>query len=157
MVDPWGICLRRGIWVLVGYCHLRESRRTFHVDRVVDLTVSSGRPRTPDYEVPADFDIAEIAREQVWEHRLHQAMDVDVRLSPALAPMAERLFPNASVRPVGEEARVRVRASYLDGLLRRVLSLGDGARVESPPDAVRRAREMVRAVAQAHGAEGRAP
>src|SRR3990172_9011916 len=28
-VDPWGLCLRRGVWVLVGYCHLRRRSLPF--------------------------------------------------------------------------------------------------------------------------------
>lgn len=149
-VDPWGLCLRRGVWVLVGYCHLRRSQRTFHVDRIAELHLNPARPRTPDYEPPADFDVAEVAREQVWEHRFHAPVDVELRLSGELAPMAGRLFPGAAVEVDGEAARVRVRATYLDALLRRTLGLGAAARVVTPPEAVSRWREMLAAVARAH-------
>jgi len=149
-VDPWGICLRRGVWVLVGYCHLRRARRTFHVDRIAALTGNPHQPRTPDYEVPESFDVAEIAREQVWEHRFHPPVEVELSLSGALAPMAAHLFPNARVEEDGERASVHVRATYLDGLLRRVLPLGEGARVVSPREAVARRKQMLQAVARAH-------
>lgn len=147
-VDPWGICLRRGVWVLVGYCHLRKARRTFHVDRVAEIAVNQAAPRHADYEVPEEFDIGEIAREQVWEHRFHPAVEVELALSEELSPMAGRLFPNAKVEGAGET--VRVRATYLDALLRRVLSLGEAVKVVGPRQAVARRREMLKAIAKAH-------
>lgn len=152
-VDPWGLCLRRGVWVLVGHCHLRREARTFHVDRIAALEINPQRPRTPDYEPPPDFDVAEVAREQVWEHRFHAPVEVELRLGGELAPLAGRLFPGAQVEPEGEAARVRVRATYLDALLRRVLGLGAAARVVAPEQAVARARQMLEAVARAHSGE----
>ncbi|MFN7135297.1 MAG: helix-turn-helix transcriptional regulator, partial [Myxococcales bacterium] len=148
-VDPWGICLRRGVWVLVGWCHLRKGRRTFHVDRIAELWLNKEKPRTPDYDVPADFDIADVAKEQVWEHRFHAPVDVTLELSDELLPLAERLFPGA--RRDGQ--RLVVTATFLDGLLRRVLPLGEGARVIAPAEAVTRASAMLGRVEAAHGGE----
>jgi len=65
--------------------------------------------------------------------------------------MAERLFPNSQVSREGGRAAVVVRASYLDGLLRRVLPLGEGAQVQGPPRALARRQQMLRAVARRHG------
>ena len=153
-VDPWGICLRRGVWVLVGHCHLRKARRTFHVDRIAQVRVNPSRPRTPDYEVPADFDVADVAREQVWEHRFHAPVEVELHLSEELASMAGRLFPGAQVAPGKQGVRVFVAATYLDGLLRRVLPLGSGVRVVAPRAAVARRRQMLSAVAAVHTRAG---
>ena len=150
-VEPWGICLRRGVWVLVGFCHLRRARRTFHVDRIASVEVNQASPRHADYEVPESFDIGEVAREQVWEHRFHQEMRVELRLSEELSPMAARLFPNAEVEQGSDgEATVRVRATYLDALLRRVLPLGEAATVVAPKEAVARRKQMLQAIALAH-------
>lgn len=153
-VDLWGICLRRGVWVAVGHCHLRKAQRTFHVDRIVAVRVNAQKPRTPDYEVPEGFDIADVAREQVWEHRFHAPLDVELQLGPELAPMAPRLFPNARVDAEAAEARVLVRATYLDGLLRRILPLGGGVRVLGPEQAVARRREMLEAIGAGHDEQG---
>jgi proteasome accessory factor B len=154
-VDPWGICLRRGVWVLVGHCHLRKDRRTFHVDRIVEATLNPARPRTPDYEVPEDFDVAVVAREQVWEHQFHAPVQVELLLAPELAPMAGRLFPHAQLAVDGKGVRVQVTATYLDALLRRVLPLGEDARVVAPRAAVARWRQMLEAIAQAHASPQR--
>ncbi len=150
-VDPWGVCLRRGVWVLVGHCHLRGGRRTFHVDRIAEVTLNRERPRSPDYEVPADFNVADVAREQVWEHRFHAPVEVTLELSDELLPLADRLFPGARR---GEGSAVVVTASFLDGLLRRVLPLGEGARIVSPAEAKQRAAEMLGRIEAAHAAGG---
>ena len=39
-VDPYGLALRRGVWSLVGYCHLRQGLRTFHVHRIRALKMN---------------------------------------------------------------------------------------------------------------------
>ena len=45
-VDPYGLVLRRGVWSLVGYCHLRQGLRTFHVHRIRALKMNGSKPRT---------------------------------------------------------------------------------------------------------------
>jgi proteasome accessory factor B len=150
-VDPWGLCLRRGAWVLVGYCHLRQAERAFHANRIEELSVNEFRPKTPDFEVPKGFDIARYAAEQPWEHKIHAAVVVEIELSKDIAPTAARLFPGAQVtnRKNGT-ALAKVTATYLDGLIRRVVALGTSARVIEPKDAVKRARQMLKQVANAH-------
>ena len=36
-VDPNGLVFYEGIWILIGYCHLREKLLHFALDRIVDL------------------------------------------------------------------------------------------------------------------------
>jgi proteasome accessory factor B len=151
-VDPWALCLRRGVWVLVGWCHLREAERTFLVDRIVAVEVNPKQPRSPDYELPEGFHVSKVAAEQVWEQRFHAPVEVSIDLSAELAPLAGRLFPNARVEPDGPGAKLTVTATYLDGLLRRVLPLGEGAVVTGPERAVERMRQMAQAVLARHAA-----
>ena len=148
-VDAWGVCLRRGVWVLYGYCHLRKAERLFHVDRITAITVNKGKPRSPDYDVPSTFEIAAIAREQVWEHRFHAPLQVEIALAEELAPLADRLFPGGE-KAGDDGARITVRATYLDGLLRQLLPLGDRAKVVGPAKAVIRVKEMLALLDQAH-------
>lgn len=61
-VDPYGVAYRRGLWYLVGYCHLRESVREFRVDRIEGV-VRTGRP----FQRPATFSLAEHFDRQVRE------------------------------------------------------------------------------------------
>jgi proteasome accessory factor B len=147
-VDPWGLALRRGLWTLVGFCHLRQAPRTFHVHRIRALTVNAQRPKSPDFEVPADFRLDDYVATWPWQFRFHPPVDVGLELKGELAPLATRLFP--AQPSMGERVSLTVRATHLDGLITYVLSLGADARVVSPPEAVERFRAMAQRVLDAH-------
>lgn len=148
-VDGYGLALRRGLWSLVGYCHLRKAVRTFHVHRVRKLTVNAARPKSPDYEVPAAFRLDDYVATWPWQHRFHEPVVTEVLLTGELAPLAASLFP---VTPEADArgARLSVPASDLDGLVKYVLSLGPEARVLGPPSAVARHRAFAERVRDAH-------
>jgi len=143
-VDPYGIALRRGVWIVVGHDHLRGALRTFHVSRMSKLTVNAKRPKSPDFEVPEGFDLAAHAHEQAWEHAVHAPVEVELSLDPSLASIAPRLFPHADVSDGG--TRVRVRARFVDGLVRAVLGLGGRAEITAPESVRARARELLGAL-----------
>jgi proteasome accessory factor B len=153
-VDPYGLALRRGIWTLVGYCHLRQGIRTFHVHRVQGLTVNASRPRSPDFTVPADFRLDAYVAAHPWQHRFHEPVAVTIALYGELAPLASRLFPDAQVDAKADEpkdkAEVTVAVTYLDGLVRYALSLGPSAKVLFPNEAVERWQQMAARVLSLH-------
>lgn len=149
-VDPYGLALRRGIWTLVGYCHLRQAIRSFHVHRIRGLTVNASKPRSPDFELPEGFRIDDYVASAPWQHRFHAPVEVTLLLERALAPLAERLFPGAQAAPDGEGTRVTVTATFLDGLLRYALSLSPDCRVRAPASAVDRFGELATTIAEAH-------
>jgi predicted DNA-binding transcriptional regulator YafY len=37
LVDPYGMVFYEGVWIMVGYCHLRKQIRTFAFDRILSL------------------------------------------------------------------------------------------------------------------------
>ncbi len=152
-VDPWGLALRRGVWNLVGWCHLRKELRTFYVHRVRALTMNAAKPRAPDFVVPADFRVDAHVASWPWQHRIHAPLEVTITLTGELAPLARQLF---SIEPVleGATARLAVSATNLDGLVTYVLSLGAGARITAPEQARDRLRELAQRVLTAHAAPG---
>ncbi len=155
-VDPYGLALRRGVWNLVGWCHLRKELRTFHVSRIRSVRMNTAKPRVADFTVPADFKVDDHVASWPWEHRLHAPVEVVVSLTGELVPLGRQLF---GVEPTheGEQARVTVAATNLDGLLTYVLSLGAGARVQAPADARARVVELAQRVLAAHTPAGGAP
>ncbi|MBL8920271.1 MAG: WYL domain-containing protein [Myxococcaceae bacterium] len=156
VVDGYGLALRRGLWTLVGYCHLRQGIRTFHVHRMRKVTVNTAKPRSPDYEVPASFSLDEYVATWPWQHRFHEPLRVDVLLTGELSPLAGTLFPSTPADdPRG--SRVTVQATDLDGLVKYVLSLGPAAKVLGPARAVERHHELARAVLAAHPTVKEAP
>jgi proteasome accessory factor B len=150
-IDPYGLALRRGLWSLVGYCHLRKDIRTFHVHRIRELTVNAKNPKTPDYDVPKDFALDAYVASFPWQHRFHEPVAVELELRGQLKALAPQLFPGS---PSQGEGRVTVSATDLDGLLRYALSLGAEAKVLGPAEAVSKHREMARNVAALHKGGG---
>lgn len=53
-VDPYGLTFRFGAWYLIGFCHLRESIRTFGLDRIRSIRVLDDH-----FRYPKDFDLEE--------------------------------------------------------------------------------------------------
>lgn len=50
-LDCYGLLYHREQWYAIGYCHLRQSVRTFRLDRVLRV-----EPQTERFERPHDFD-----------------------------------------------------------------------------------------------------
>ncbi len=149
-VDPYGLALRQGTWCLVGHCHLRQGIRTFLVHRVRALQVNTGKPRSADFEVPKDFRLEDYVATYPWQHRFHPPVEVEVTLRGELAPMAERLLPIATVTRDGALVRCRLSATDLEGLTRYVLSLGPGAKLTAPAEAVQKFTALASKILSAH-------
>ena len=54
IVDPYGLVFFEGVWVLIGYCHLRKGIRSFAIDRIIDL-----KERFLYFEIRGGFDLEE--------------------------------------------------------------------------------------------------
>jgi proteasome accessory factor B len=122
-VDPYGLAFRGGSWRLVGYCHLRKAQRVFVVDRIERMQVNEQKPNTPDFETPQGFDAGAAAGKRPWQWVGTAPLEVKLRFAPGSEALAERVFD----APDG-----LLQATYLDGLIPLVLSLGDRVWIESP-------------------------
>ena len=56
---------REGAWLAVGWCHLRREIRSFRVDRMQTAEMAA-KPKSPDFERPADFDVKAYAQRSPW-------------------------------------------------------------------------------------------
>ncbi len=149
-VDPYGLYQRGGAWYLVGWCHLRQDIRTFHLSRIVSLTVNPSAPRTPDFTVREDFSLAELAAREPWEYHVHPAQRCRVRLdSPVSEEVLASFGPRKKVLDEEGGVVVEVEATNAEGLLRHVLSLGDGAAILAPRGLRDRARQVLAELAGA--------
>jgi len=149
-VDPYGLVLRRGVWSLVGYCHLRQGLRTFHVHRIRGLKMNPSKPRTHDFQIPEEFDIDAQVPHAPWQWRIEAPVEVRLRLEGPLAAQAEAHFPGATVERRGAETEVVVQVTLMDALLTHVLALAPQAQVVSPEAARARFRVLAEAVAARH-------
>lgn len=60
-VEPYGLFARDGRWYLVARDVDADGMRVYALARVRDLTVNAAKPKTPDFEPPEHFDVAEWA------------------------------------------------------------------------------------------------
>jgi len=52
IIDPYVVVLYEGIWILVGYCHLRKTIRSFALDRIMEI-----KERNLYFNAQPDFDL----------------------------------------------------------------------------------------------------
>jgi proteasome accessory factor B len=157
-VDPFGLFLRERTWCLFGHCHLRNERRTFHLDRIASVEVNAKGPRTPDFEVPSDVDLAALARLKPWQYPLFEPVVARLRLAPRLAFAATRLFgagATVEAEPDGS-AQVAVEVRHPDAFLEHLLGLRDGVVLLEPDDLKAGLLRRLDAILEAHP-EGASP
>ena len=150
-VDPYGLVYRQGAWLLVGFCRLRREVRSFRLDRMQDVTVAP-KPRTPDFERPADFDARRYVDRSPWTFAVEPPVKVDLEIRPQAAAVQNEDFGESAKRKQGADGAARVKFSCPNPeyLVTRVLA-AKGALVVKSPDALRaRVRHELEAVAARH-------
>ncbi len=149
-VEPWGVYLFAGRWYLVALDADISARRTFSIRLMRSMSVNAGSPRTPDFEIPADFTISSHVRLpfQFGE----EDFDVRIAIAPGQAWRAEYLTAGSGtldVTPDGgrlwnTNARSRSR------LARWVIENGPGVSIVHPEEIGRDVEAGLRQVAQMH-------
>ncbi|MFW6200161.1 MAG: helix-turn-helix transcriptional regulator [Gemmatimonadota bacterium] len=148
-VDPWGLLFQHSHWYLVGRDRNRDARRVFRVSRMEPVEVNDRRPATPDYEIPEDFDLADLRGRDAWELGDEEALRARVRFDFPRSLWAERNDVGALVsRDEEDGAQLReFEVIQTDPFLRWILSLAGDARIVEPPELVDAFHEMARQLA----------
>ena len=73
--EPYSIVHWKGSWYAAGYCRLRQSLRSFRVDRITDISLTDIR-----FDRPADFSAKDVLMGQLLPGSLHAERLVDVRI-----------------------------------------------------------------------------
>lgn len=153
-VAPWGLLFRNGHWYLVGHDATRDAVRVFRVGRMDDVTPNERAPRTPDYEIPADFTLDALSERHAWElgEGDDDAIVVRVLFRFPLSLWAERNDFGVHAEQLDDGAAVRTfDVQQVDPFVRWLLSL-EGEAVVLEPDAVAaQFAAMAQRVADAHG------
>jgi proteasome accessory factor B len=154
LVDPYGLYYRQGIWYLVGYCHLRQSERTFHVGRIKELAFAKRSRRGGSFKLPDAFDINLHSRRRPWEYPREEPVEVTIRLAKRLVPAVPEIFGGrAKVEEVNETALVRVPVTYRPPFIAAVLPFGADAEVISPLDLREEVGAIFKELAQTYQGE----
>ena len=146
-VDPYGLIYRQGAWLLVAHCHLRKGVRSFRLDRMVEVAVAP-KPKSPDFERPADFDVRRFADRSPWTFEVAPPVDVEIDVHPPAATVANEDFGEGALRETlaGGATRIRFRCANPDYLVYRVLAAKGAMTVRSPAELRRRLRAELDAI-----------
>lgn len=150
-VAPYGLLFQHGHWYLIAHDDRRDDLRVFRLGRMENLEINDKAMKTPDYEIPADFDLAEYAGRRPWE--LGGEPDpvmARVRFRFPASLWADRNAYGTLTQALDGGASIReFQVHQVDPFLRWVLSQAGEAIIEEPgelrkayDDLVRRTREV---------------
>lgn len=153
-IEPYGLFLYGGRWYAVGRDTAKGDIRTFTVARASDIETNGAKPKTPDFERPADFDVARYSRFAFQYGPASAEFVARVHFASSAAWRADALTASQ-----GELERVadggvdwRVPARDADRLARFVAENGPGLSLAEPAEAAARLRAGLEEVARLHEA-----
>jgi predicted DNA-binding transcriptional regulator YafY len=151
LVDPYGLVFHEGIWILVGYCHLRKRVRNFALDRIKDL-----RERYLYFEAPKDFDLEEYLSRS-WGIFDDQDVDVVVRFKAIIADYILRKdrwhqSERRHILPSGE-VELSFTVAGIQEIKRWIYSWLPNVEVVEPPWFREQINKELQASAKSHGKE----
>jgi proteasome accessory factor B len=121
-LDPYALVYREGAWLAVGWCHLRQEVRSFRVDRIREA-VQAAKPKSPDFERPADFDVKAYAQRSPWTFTTDPPEEVQLALSAEAAEVANEDFGLTAVKRVdGDRTLVTFDCGNLEFAATRVIA-----------------------------------
>jgi predicted DNA-binding transcriptional regulator YafY len=135
-IDPYGLLVHEGAFYVVGFCHLRRSRRTFLVDRIVFAKATDRH-----FTIPRDFSLKDHFKD-AWNIIRDQALvTVKVRFNRSVARIIEegRWHDSQKLERLPDgSVLLTARVSGWEEIKRWILAFGPAARVLDPPDLIRR-------------------
>ena len=148
-VEPFGLFFLNQHWYLAARASGGEPVKNYRVNRISELSLNASRPGTPDYAIPATFNLRDHARSrQAWELGAGDAIDAMVlfRVNSGAAAAALRLGEPVDGHP--ENRRFRVRRT--DAFARWLLSFAGDIVPVSPPELVAEYHTLVAATLTHH-------
>jgi proteasome accessory factor B len=121
-LDPYAMVYREGAWLVVGWCHLRKDVRSFRVDRIREA-VMAPKPKSPDFERPADFDVKAYATRSPWTFTSEPPEEVQLVIAAEAAEVANEDFgPTAVKRHDGDRTLVTFDCTNPEFAVSKVLA-----------------------------------
>lgn len=128
-LDPYALVYREGAWLAVGWCHLRKEVRSFRVDRMHEA-VQAPKPKSPDFERPANFDVKAFAQRSPWTFTTDAPEEVQLALSPEAAEVGNEDFgPNAVKRQDGDRLLITFDCGNFEFAATRILAAKGAIRI----------------------------
>ena len=148
VVDPYGLIFHEGAWIMVGYCHLRKSIRSFALDRVIDF-----KERYLYFTLMEGFEL-ESYLSQSWGIYDDEAVSVTVQFSHEVSDYIlrkDRWHPSEKreILPDGE-VRLTFTVAGVDEIKRWIYSWLPHVRVIEPESLRKKIREELNRSVQNH-------
>lgn len=131
-VEPYSLILKDGAWYVYCFCRLRKDFRYFKVSRIIDLKVRDENFTGRSFHADSSVIQNDILKDK-------EMCEVILSVESAALSACEEWLGVNCVAKVGEGYIAKAVLPYDDLLVRRILSLGNGVRVEKP----RRLRQAV--------------
>ena len=131
-VEPWSVVGAGGVWYLRGHCRVAGGHRDFRLDRIAELEVLA----TP---------VAHRSDQAIGEAPRYVPSPEDETIVIDLAQPAWWLVDDLVADDVQQEGAwrtVTLRARELEWLARRLVGIGQAARVRRPDALARRVEEL---------------
>ena len=136
-VDPLRVEAVDDDWYLRGWCHLREGIRTFRLDRITELTVTT----TPQAEHPSELALSDTLFSPAGDEH-----EVVVELPTAALPLLGDFLVDAEVVELdGARARATLRVAHFHAVKRLAARMPGALRVVEPREARTLTREWATA------------
>jgi predicted DNA-binding transcriptional regulator YafY len=151
LVEPHRVLLRSGVFYLVAYDRGRKGWRTFALDRFLSTPVRAGTNNV-SRQIPAAYASDDVLGFMKSDQ---PRTEVTVELNQYVAASAISRRWQAAQRVElldGGCARIVFTVSDLNEVARWAFGFGKDAKIVGPPEAVRLAGNMARAIAAAHEA-----
>lgn len=151
-VLPYGLACIEGRWSLFAHDERANALRQFRLRRLNDLKVNQQKKATPDFEVPADFDLWERTKHRFeWELGDEAPERISVRFLAENGLTAVALQSGESVPGAADTRVFAVRRR--EPFLRWVLAFAGDATIVAPADAASEFTALATDVVQRHTAE----
>lgn len=154
-IDPYGLFLRRGLWYIVAYCHLRKSERMFRLDRVEAVSEACAG-KSPDFDIPPGFSLGGYVRNRApWEFGEGEPARITIKFDPDVFWQVQNAWGNLSSAEFNEKTGEASFISLNDrALILWALEYGDKAEITAPPEARAAAAEILKRILANAGSNG---
>lgn len=139
-VWPYGLVYHDGTWHLVAYDEAKYRRVvTFRCDRIDGAVVEAPKPKTPDFDRPAEVDVRRFASRSPWLFEKEPPFEAVLDMRHDAAAVANEDFGDKATREPLEGGGVRVTFPCSNGefVISRVLE-AKGAIVIRAPQTLRK-------------------
>jgi proteasome accessory factor B len=140
-VEPYGLFFLGSHWYLAAHDRDRGEARTYRLSRMGPPRMADARAHTPDYEIPADFQLREHARSRrAWELGDGNGIEALVHFhrTTGAARAASKLGEDT-----GDPRRRSFQVRRVNAFARWLLSFGGDAEPVSPPEVVNAYRALI--------------